>query len=53
MLFYNVKLSKSFELGAQNIEIFTYGTFKNPNAKEIMDGKKKKKTMHCFEKGQP
>jgi hypothetical protein len=53
MLFWSVKLSRSFKLGAQNIEIFTYGTFKNPDGKEIMDGKKQIKTMHCFEKGQP
>jgi hypothetical protein len=40
MLFWSLKLSKSFQLEAQNTKIFTYGTFKNPNVKEIMDDSK-------------
>jgi hypothetical protein len=40
MLFWSLKLSRSFQLGAQNTEIFTYGTFQNSDVKETMDGNK-------------
>jgi hypothetical protein len=38
-----LELLRSFQLGAQNIEIFTCATFKNPDVKEIMDGNKQLK----------
>jgi hypothetical protein len=37
MLFWSLKLLMPFQLGAQNTEIITYGTFKNTDVKEIMD----------------
>jgi hypothetical protein len=40
MLFWSLKLSRSFQLGAQNKKIFTYGTFKNLDVKETMDDNK-------------
>jgi len=43
-----LKILRSFQLGAQNMEIFTYGTFKNPNVKETMDGNKQIKNNALF-----
>ncbi len=37
---WTLKLLRSFQPGGQNIEIFTYGTFENPNVKKTMDGSK-------------